>query len=104
MYQSTHQYSTTKKMLSDIHILYEYASFESYNDSIFTFGYTEDNNYHQFNVICDDMLLSEMMCSELIELKRITYFSHSIFIQYDLEPDHLLSENVWSMHDVNGLN
>tara|TARA_B110000285_G_C14552340_1_gene349748 strand:+ start:106 stop:399 length:294 start_codon:yes stop_codon:yes gene_type:complete len=59
-------------------ILHLKAQFASFNDNIFAY-YLElgDLNY-EFTFIADDFLLKEMTVQDLLDLKRVSYFSNKI--------------------------
>lgn len=62
-------------------ILHLVAKFTSYNDSIFGYEVViNDTEMHEFTFICDDTLLSEMKVEELLNLRRLAFFSHRVFI------------------------
>ncbi len=84
-------------------LLEEVALFECYNDSIATFSYLEDDLYHEFKFNCDDTFWRDMKISELLNLKRITYFAHDIYSK-DLEGLEKMGGIQWSCYDISRLN
>lgn len=106
MFKITPEFRKIKKELETIKALNKIALFECYADSIATFGFRENSNYHQFNIICDDcfLFLREMMISDLLNLKRITFFSYTIFPEQQGKDEEQLVSVSWSLHENNGLN
>jgi len=58
--------------------------FKSYNDGIFSYYTTKEDVKHELCVICDDVLLSKMSLMDIVNLKRITYFSASAFLESEI--------------------
>jgi hypothetical protein len=104
MFNKTYEFQKIKKELETIKALDKYALFECYGDSIATFGYCENGTYHQFCVICDDDFSREIQISDLLELKRITFFSHTIFLEQQRKVDEQIASVSWSMYENSGLN
>lgn len=104
MFKKTHEFRKIKKELETIKALNKWASFECYIDSIATFGFRENSTYHQFNIICDDGFSREMMISDLLDLKRITFFSHTIFLEQQRKADEQIASVSWSLYENSGLN
>ena len=104
MFKRSEEYAKIKKELEIIKALNKWALFECYIDSIATFGFREDSTYHQFNIICDDIFSRGMMISELLDLKRITFFSHTIFLGQQKKADERIASVSWSMYENSGLN
>ena len=104
MFNKTYEFQKIKKKLETIKALDKYALFECYGDSIATFGFRENSTYHQFCVICDDSFSREIQVSDLLELKRITFFSHSIFLEQSRIADERVTSVSWSMYENSGLN
>lgn len=104
MFNKTYEFQKIKKELETIKALDKYALFECYIDSIATFGYRENGTYHQFNVICDDGFSREIQISDLLELKRITYFSHTVFLEQSRKAEEKVASVSWSMYENSGLN
>ncbi len=104
MFNKTHEFRKIKKELETIKALNKWALFECYGDSVATFGFSENSTYHQFNIICDDSFSREMMISDLLELKRITFFSHTIFLMQSRKADEQIASVSWSMYENSCLN
>ena len=104
MFNKTYEFQKIKKELFTIKALDKYALFECYGDSIATFGFRENSTYHQFCVICDDDFSREIHVSDLLELKRITFFSHTVFLEQSRKPDERVASVSWSMYENSGLN
>ncbi len=104
MFNKTQEFKTIKKELEKVKALDEYALFECFGDSIATFGYRDGGTYHQFCVICDDHFSREIQISDLLELKRISFFSHAIFLEQQRKADELIASVTWSINDYIGLN
>jgi hypothetical protein len=104
MFNKTHEFRKIKKELENIKALNKWALFECYIDSIATFGFRENSTYHQFNIICDDGFSREMMISDLLDLKRITFFSHTIFLEQQKKADERIASVSWSIYENSGLN
>ena len=104
MFNKTQEFSKIKKELETIKALDKWALFECYMDSVATFGFREDSTYHQFNIICDDSFSREMLISDLLELKRITFFSHTVFLEQSRKADEKIASVYWSMYENSGLN
>jgi hypothetical protein len=104
MFNKTYEFQKIKKELITIKALDKYALFECYGDSIATFGFRENSTYHQFCVICDDDFSREIQISDLLELKRITFFSHTVFLEQSRKPDERVASVYWSMYENSGLN
>lgn len=102
MFNKTYKFQKIKKELETI--LEKYAIFECYGDSIATFGFYEDRVYHQFCVICDDSFSREIQICDLLELKRITFFSHTVFLTQPRKADEKVASVTWSMYENSGLN
>ena len=75
------EYKDIKKELSIIKVLDKVAKFNSYCDRVFTYEYVEDDVTLEFNIICEDVLLAELLVEELLELKSILYFEHNIYME-----------------------
>jgi hypothetical protein len=103
MFNKTYEFQKIKKELETIKVLDDWALFECYGDSIATFGLRKDGAYHQFNVICDDSFSREIMISDLLELKRVTFFSHAIFLKSE-KADKKIASVTWSFYENNSLN
>tara|TARA_R110000803_G_scaffold87420_1_gene154098 strand:- start:222 stop:533 length:312 start_codon:yes stop_codon:yes gene_type:complete len=103
MFKKTKEFNEIMQELKTTKLLSEVARFECFNDSTAVFSYTEDDIYHEFNVICDDTFFRDMKIFELLELERIAYFSHDI---YDKPMNKLrrMGGNKWSSYDIIGLN
>jgi hypothetical protein len=104
MFNKTLEFNKIKKELETIKVLDKWALFECYADSVATFGFRENSTYHQFNIICDEGFSREMMISDLLELKRITFFSHTIFLEQKRKADEQIASVSWSMYENIGLN
>lgn len=104
MFKITPEFRKIKKELETIKVLNKIALFECYADSIATFGFRENSTYHQFNIICDDYFLREMMISDLLDLKRITFFSHTIFLEQQGKDEEQIASVSWALCENNGLN
>lgn len=104
MFKITKEFHKIKKELETIKALDKWAVFECYIDSVATFGFRENSTYHQFNIICDDGFSYTMMISDLLELKRITFFSHTIFLEQSRKADEQIASVSWSMYENSGLN
>ena len=104
MFNKTHEFRKIKKELETIKALNKWALFECYIDSIATFGFRENSTYHQFNIICDDGFSREMMISDLLDLKRITFFSHTIFLEQQRKADEQIASVSWSLYENSSLN
>jgi len=104
MFKKTDEYQKIKTELATINALNKWALFECYGDSIVTYGFREESTYHQFDIICDDSFSCEMMIADLLELKGITFFSHTIFLQQKRKADEQVASVSWSMYENSGLN
>jgi hypothetical protein len=104
MFKKTNEFKQIKKKLEAINALYEFAIFECYMDSIITFGFIHESTYHQFNVISEDSFSREIMIEDLLDMKGITYFNHSAWMQSKYESDIELYSTTWSMFEHSGLN
>jgi hypothetical protein len=104
MFNKTYEFQKIKKELEAINALDEYALFECYGDSIATFGFRKYSAYHQFCVICHDSFSREIQLADLLELKRITFFSHAVFLEKLGTADERLDSVSWSMYESSGLN
>jgi hypothetical protein len=103
MFKKTKEFNKIMQELEAINILSKVAVFECFEDSVATFGYKDNETYHEFNFICDDGFTSEMKIEELLTLKRITYFNHCIFLEH---PDkiEIIAEVMWSAYENSSLN
>ena len=106
MFKKTKEYAKIKTELELINILDKKAHFECYSDSVFGFGYTQEDNvtYHEFCFICENDILNEMLISEILELKRIVYFCHNIYYVENEHEEKKISECSWSLAEYSGLN
>jgi len=84
-FKDTVEYKEIKQECYLEGILNKTAHFECYSDNIFTYSIMNNNVRHQFSVIAEEFYLSEMQVIELINLKRVKYFEHSIEIKDDGE-------------------
>jgi len=82
--------------------LYDYAHFECYSDGVFTYELSEGSykgSYtFEFNFICDDVLEKEMTVNDILNLRRVRYFKHSIIRKDDTIVDS------WTFGDDNFAN
>ena len=104
MFNKTYEFQKIKKELNTIKAMEKYALFECYGDSIATFGFVQKSTYHQFCLICDDNFSREIMISDLLDLKRITFFSHTVFLQQQQKADEKIGCVTWSMYENSGVN
>lgn len=102
MFKESEEYAKIKKELETINLINEVAAFESFADDIFTFSFEEDDIMHEFNIICDDVILKDMSIESLLELKRVSYFSHSIFLRNKYDDFSLEARVTWSLTDPHG--
>jgi len=105
MFKTTREYIKIKKEVICNKIYKNQAKFECFADNIFTYGYREkDKTLHQFSFTCDDCLLDKMSIYELLDLKRITFFSYSIYLHNEdyinCNPDVIS----WSIYNYNSIN
>jgi len=103
MFKKTKEFNDIMQELKTTNLLSEVALFECFNDSMATFSYREDDIYHEFNFICDNSFFREMKISELLTLKRITYFSHYIYLNPN-EKLETMAGVKWSSSDITGVN
>ena len=71
--------------IRDIDIYNQIAKFVCFSDNVFTYVYTIhmselNTEKHEFCFICDDILLSEMTIENLLNLKRLSFFSHRVYL------------------------
>jgi hypothetical protein len=79
MIKEKKEFEVFKLKFKEFGILNEFAIFECYGDNIFTFGYYRDHLYYQIDIICDDDLTREMLISDILELKTITFLDINVF-------------------------
>tara|TARA_R110000796_G_scaffold75976_1_gene170051 strand:+ start:59 stop:352 length:294 start_codon:yes stop_codon:yes gene_type:complete len=60
-------------------ILHLKATFGSFNDNIFAYYLDLGDLSYEFTFIADNTLLKEMTVQELLDLKRVSYFSSMIY-------------------------
>lgn len=104
MFKKSEEYAKIKKELEIENLINEVATFESFADDIFTFKIEKNNIIHEFNIICDDIILKELSVFLLLELKSISYFNHSIFLTDESDEWFLEDGVTWSLTDTHGLN
>ena len=104
MFNLTEEYRLIKNELTALNSFDEYAIFECYADSIFTFSFTLSDIYCQINFSCDDSFSREIQISDILELKRISYFSLSVFSIEKNKAEELIKEISWSMNFKVGIN
>jgi len=104
MFSKTEEFQKIKTELEAIKAMDEWALFECYGDSIATFGLRKDSAYHQFDIICADSFSREIMISDLLNLKGITFFSHTIFLEQPKKADVQIASLSWSMYGGINLN
>ena len=61
--------------------------FKCFTDNTLVFGITIESIYHEINIICDSDLFAKMTIKELLNAKRITLISYSIFNKLDRSCD-----------------
>jgi len=71
--------SEVEKEVRTVKIYYKKAKFTCYDSNVFCYEVKHDNTIFEFSFACDDTLLSKMTVKELLELKRISYYSFRIF-------------------------
>ncbi len=100
MFNKTKEYKEIKEELNRENLLNRVANFESFTDGFFMF-YLKDNNSitHEFLIKCDDTVLRDMTTYDLINLKRIEYFNHTVY----LDKDNSYTK-IWSIISESGLN
>ena len=99
MFKYTEQFQKIKKELQIIGALDQYAVFECYIDSISTFGLNFDSTYHQFNIIGIEDYSREIEVRELLESEKITYLSHTVFLD-----NEIAAKEEWNLYEYSGLN
>jgi hypothetical protein len=104
MFSKTKEFQKIKTELEVIKALDKWALFECYGDSIATFGLRDCGTYHQFDIICNDSFSREIIISDLLNLKGITFFSHTIFLEQPKKADEQIASVSWSMYDKINLN
>jgi len=69
--------------------------FKCYTDNALVYGVTIDSIYHEINIICDSDLFAKMTVADLLNARRITLISYSIFdrLNRKCEPVALYSSN-----------
>lgn len=103
MFKNTEQFNDIIQELKAEKILSEVARFECFDDSIATFSYTDADIYYEFNFVCDDTFFREMKISELLKLKRITYFNFGIYDK-PIEEYRKMGGIKYSSYNTSGLN
>ena len=95
MFRKTKEYNIIYRLLFRFNLLNEYASFECFADSIATYQLFNGIYKHEFNLITDDMIFKSEKTSDLLNLKNITYFSHSF---YNKETGEKISGYDWAFY------
>jgi hypothetical protein len=82
-------------------ILESNTVFECFNDRMFTYGIEKNNVYHEFTFQSEDTLLRELSVIDLLNLKRIKYFEHVVFLIDTIGKKEFLSSKVFSsLNDI----
>lgn len=66
-------------------IFYSKAKFSCFSDNVFTYSYSNHSLFFEFNIICEDTLYNKMTIKDLLELKKISYFSNGIYDKKTME-------------------
>ena len=90
MFKKSEEYQEIVRELNLNSIIDYNMNFESYTDGIFTFGCYRYDEYHEFNIICDDCFLNQMQVTELLDLERIEFFEYAIYLD-----DELMDRRMW---------
>ena len=94
MFNKTEEYKLIKRELEVIKSINKIAKFSCFGDSIITYSLKDGAINHEFNIIADDTFFYEMTIIDLLSLKRITYFSHSIYFDNKKE-----AERSWNINE-----
>ncbi len=97
-FKTTDEYQRIKNEMDVQRVLDRLASFDCFYDGIFTYSLTKPGLYIQIQFVCEDDLLSEMEVSELLDLKRIEYFSLSYFTRVGPELQGTGETISWSLY------
>lgn len=79
-FKDSKYYQDVFNEFSVCNILESNFNFECSDSNIFTFGLHHQDVYHEVNFKTDDTVMSEMTGLELINLKRISFFNHRVFL------------------------
>lgn len=71
--------SEFEKEFRKVGIYYKKCSFSCYESEVFTYSVKKDKTLFEISFICDDTLLKNMTCKELLDLKRISFYNVRIF-------------------------
>jgi len=83
-FKESEAYQEIIKELHYLKIEKQTANFDCYVDGLFCYYYKQDEYYsHEFCIICDDIMLANMPILELLDLKRVKYFKHTVYDIYN---------------------
>ena len=98
MFKKSREYAEILEEIKHCNILHKYAKFMCYSDNIFTYHLIFEDLKHEFNIIAEsETFLDDMFVSELLDLKRVNYFEHTI---YDNRDDSRLG-SISFIRDIN---
>ena len=100
-FKDSEAYQEIKKELQYAEIVNKSAKFDCYVDGIFCYYYKEDVYFlHEFSILCDDIMLADMPIIELLDLKRVQYFSHAVYdIAIPNSHEKLIIKKEWTEKD-----
>ena len=100
MFNKTKEFKEMQKELKLNKIFNDIAKFKTFVDGMFYF-YVNDaiGVTHEIIIKCDDVIFRDMKVCDLMNCKRVCYFSHVIYLT---EEDY--TEKTWSSLSDSGLN
>ena len=81
VFNITPEYKKIYRELVVQDLLFEKVKFDCFADGVFTFSVIKGDVRNEFSFICDDMFTSEITALDILQLKRITYFQHGIYLR-----------------------
>ena len=101
MFNTTKEYNIIYRLLNRFNLFDEYATFECFADSVATFQLINGIYKHEFSFIADDMFFKSEKTIDLLNKRRITYFSSAI---YNVETDERIKKIDWAFYKESGQN
>jgi hypothetical protein len=100
-FKESEAYQEIKKEFHYLEIEKQTANFDCYVDGLFCYYYRQDDYFlHEFSIISDDIMLSNMPILELLDLKRVKYFSHAVYdISIPNSHEKLIVKKEWTKGD-----
>lgn len=97
MFRYTERYKDIKNELSEI--LQEKTTFSCFVDGLFCFEIEHEGALHEFKFLCDDAIRQGATVEELLHLKRMQYFEHSIYLKEEGKPWELGISVGWNISE-----